>query len=345
MFKKNRSKVENVPEHLIIRFLEKTILEEEKELLYEWLCEDDGNKEELLRLLEIWDYQDLLSHGDVMRSWEQLCRKIERIEVEKTAISIPVRSQKRKMRWTSYAAAAIVALAFATWFVMRSEDIPEQVVRQMVIIQKNKGVLMHILPDSSVVWLNEESRMTYSQPFVGEKRQVTLEGKAYFEVKKNSAEPFVVEARNIEVLVTGTEFVVNTASSDCTSVVLITGSVEIDAKDEAGQNVSHSRLVPGQQADIDRRNGRIALQPMQTHYHRAWKDGTYRFTDESLHKVAEQLSWHFGVTIHVSPELADKRLTGRVTPQHSVKDVLENIRTLHTVKYSVRQNEIFITKK
>ena len=48
------------------------------------------------------------------------------------------------------------------------------------------------LPDGSNVWLNAGTRMQYPVSFMKDKREVILDGEAYFEVARNEKCPFVV---------------------------------------------------------------------------------------------------------------------------------------------------------
>ncbi len=50
------------------------------------------------------------------------------------------------------------------------------------------------LPDGSEVWLNAASSIRYPIAFNGKERKVELQGEAYFEVKKNARQPFIVDA-------------------------------------------------------------------------------------------------------------------------------------------------------
>lgn len=45
------------------------------------------------------------------------------------------------------------------------------------------------LPDGTLVWLNAGSKITYSQGFSVDNRDLTLEGEGYFEVKRNEEVP------------------------------------------------------------------------------------------------------------------------------------------------------------
>src|SRR5882757_3190905 len=72
------------------------------------------------------------------------------------------------------------------------------------------GTYMVVLPDQSKVWLNSASSLKYPASFDGlADREVTLTGEAYFEVAKNSAQPFRVHVDEATVDVLGTNFNIN----------------------------------------------------------------------------------------------------------------------------------------
>lgn len=62
------------------------------------------------------------------------------------------------------------------------------------------------LPDQTEIVLNRYSSLTYPERFRGKDRKVQLQGEAYFEVSKDAAHPFKVEAGAIIVQVLGTHF-------------------------------------------------------------------------------------------------------------------------------------------
>src|SRR5699024_12530140 len=70
-----------------------------------------------------------------------------------------------------------------------------------------------ILPDDSRVRVNANARLRYSRRWnSAENRMVSLEGEAFFEVKKDEVtqKKFIVNAGDLKVEVLGTEFNVNT---------------------------------------------------------------------------------------------------------------------------------------
>lgn len=87
------------------------------------------------------------------------------------------------------------------------------------------------MPDGSVVWLNSETKLTYPNQFADDRRLVSLEGEAYFEVAKDAKKPFVVQAGEIDVEVLGTCFDLDSYSSgEFVKTALLNGSVKISGK-------------------------------------------------------------------------------------------------------------------
>ena len=94
------------------------------------------------------------------------------------------------------------------------------------------------LPDGTNVWLNARSEMRYPAVFTGNKREITLDGEAYFEVTHNEDKPFVVQTNKCNVEVLGTKFNVEAYSDSedfCTS--LMEGSVRVSDKGNPSESL------------------------------------------------------------------------------------------------------------
>lgn len=63
-----------------------------------------------------------------------------------------------------------------------------------------------ILPDGTDVWLNAGTTIRYPISFMKGKREIILDGEAYFEVVHNEKCPFVVHTYAMDVEVLGTKF-------------------------------------------------------------------------------------------------------------------------------------------
>ncbi|MBC7889752.1 MAG: FecR domain-containing protein [Ferruginibacter sp.] len=84
------------------------------------------------------------------------------------------------------------------------------------------------LPDGSQVLLNANSTITYKNDFLGDIREVSLSGEAFFDVVKDKSKPFVIHTGSIDIKVLGTSFNVRSYPNEkTTETALIRGSVEI----------------------------------------------------------------------------------------------------------------------
>lgn len=109
--------------------------------------------------------------------------------------------------WIGIAAAVVLSI-FVVLFVAQQNDQIEQEQSEYP-----KTVTTHAeadttikLPDSSMVRLDSDSELIVSNDFDQGVRSVSLVGKAYFEIKNNSARPFVVQTNHSYIRVLGTKF-------------------------------------------------------------------------------------------------------------------------------------------
>lgn len=118
------------------------------------------------------------------------------------------------------------------------------------------------LPDSSVVYLNHNSKLTYDESF--SPRRVKLEGEAFFCVN-DGATPFVIETpEGEEVTVLGTEFNL-IASIDIVAVEVEIGIVTL----RIGGGDLFREIRRGQRVDFNRHDNGLHLGQAK-HHHRNW---------------------------------------------------------------------------
>ena len=148
------------------------------------------------------------------------------------------------------------------------------------------------LSDGSEVWLNANSKFSYPAVFNGTERTVMLEGEAYFKVASNKEAPFIVMTPNITTRVLGTEFNIKDYASDESSVVLISGSVEVS-------NVlreDYILLSPGEEASLQL-NGSFALNKVDVESYVYWKEGFFYYDDLSLLSIMQDIGRWYNVNI------------------------------------------------
>ncbi|MBO9635328.1 MAG: FecR domain-containing protein, partial [Chitinophagaceae bacterium] len=194
------------------------------------------------------------------------------------------------------------------------------------------------LADGTEVWLNAATKLRYPAHFGGvTRREVFLEsGEAYFKVKKNTALPFIVNAKGMEVQVLGTEFNVNTYTKDI-ATTLVNGSVRLNATG------LQAMLDPGLQGSLS--NGRFSTKTVDTEIYTAWKDGQIIFDEISLEEATNNLSRLYDFDfVFSSPELKTRKVGGRLKKEAHIEDVLALIEQPAYVKFNINGKTITVSQ-
>ncbi|MGZ3819217.1 MAG: FecR family protein [Mucilaginibacter sp.] len=109
------------------------------------------------------------------------------------------------------------------------------------------------LPDGSKVWLNSGSNIKYAAAFgANGKREVELNGEAFFDVVHDSKHPFIVHAGKFNVVVLGTAFNVKAYATDSTmETTLIRGKVVVLNQTKPGSRIV---LLPNEKLTVKTNN-------------------------------------------------------------------------------------------
>lgn len=334
-----------IAEEIIIRSIQKVATPEELSILNKWLRVGKENVAYYCQLEEIWHSRKSLSKEAIQSGWQMLFGEIATHPQREQTPLVPIK--KRKYTWLRYAAAIFIGvlLSTAVWMILSdtSKESQEHILVQNVVYNKT-GVQSLALPDHSEVWINEDTRITYPEKFTGKIRSVALEGKAYFDIRKDPEKPFIVQIGNAEIEVTGTEFFVETGLEEQSYITLISGSVNLNYKNSEDKKISTS-LAPGEQARINRLNGSVEIENIDTGYYVAWKDGIYRFIDEPLERIVPLLAKRFDLDIWISPSLKNKHFTGRVIPGENMEDILKSFGKSYPIKYRISGRNVYVDEK
>ncbi len=187
-----------------------------------------------------------------------------------------------------------------------------------------------ILPDSSEVWLNSGSAISFPRQF-GENRNVELTGQAYFKVVKDGKQ-FVVKTSFGSIEVMGTTFDVKAYSNENFETTLIEGSVNV-----VSNSNKVATLQPGQQSVITPANN-FSVYKVNTDLITSWKEGKLIFEKEPFENVATALERWYNVKIELQGEKL-KRLgyTGTIEME-TFSEVLELIKSTTPIKYKFDKN-------
>lgn len=203
------------------------------------------------------------------------------------------------------------------------------------------GRRAHItLEDGTVAWLNAGSRLIYPVVFDGLKREVFLEGEAYFDVSQKAGVPFFVYTNNLRTAVLGTGFNVSAYADDAEqSVVLVTGNVKVKANNSNKEHL----LQPGEKAGYMINDQQLSKQIVNTLEYTAWKDGRLQFEHAPLNHIIKRLSRYFN--IHIALQANEQAtFSGDLDLADNVESVLDAVSASTGLSYKKTGDEIIFKK-
>ncbi|WP_207429983.1 FecR family protein [Sabulibacter ruber] len=301
---------------LMAKALRGELSEQEQLEFSAWLNEDDAHMQQWADALEVWDEvgteQNVTFQPNAELAWEKLCSKIELPTETKVIQLVPEEPTLKIERsedgsenersepvvrqlnpWNTlykYAAAFVLAAGLA-WLGYLQFNTSSDAWTQIATTAGQRQLIY--LPDSSQVFLNENSRLRYQTAFNGSERKVELVGEGFFEVRKNPEQPFVIQSGNAQTKVLGTSFNVRAVKGESDVTVAVkTGKVAFSSLKDKKQVL----LTPGFTGVLSA-NGSLVKKETVKETGLAWQ--SLEFENTSIKEVADQLEKYFKVSIEV----------------------------------------------
>ena len=232
------------------------------------------------------------------------------------AHGIVQKPRRRALPWVSGVAAAAAAVILCV-FLFRSND-------QQIQLMASAEVQEFVLPDGSEVTLAPGSRLTYSEKYP---RNTRLEGKAFFEVARDEAEPFEITSDGAFVRVLGTKFMVDAGTS--IKEVYVTEGKVLFSRSSDSEGVI---LTKDMQATLSESDAVpvVAMEPDVNSI--VWQRGSFIFDKTPLREVLETLSGYYKVSFAATD--LDKQLSGEFYAEDLdlIISLIESALDVHIVK-------------
>ena len=206
------------------------------------------------------------------------------------------------------------------------------------------GQYQVILSDGTKVWLNAASSIKFPASFAGAKqRRIEISGEAYLEVAKDKQHPFIVVSGTQEIEVLGTHFNVNDyADETVAQTTLIEGSVRVRPLHTANANGAKKVLKPGQKSLITGQE--IVVRTANVNEVIAWKEGDFRFADQSVPDIMKQLARWYDVDIVYLGDVSDVKLNASISRGRNVSQILNMMEKTGEVHFKIEGRKIIVTK-
>lgn len=212
------------------------------------------------------------------------------------------------------------------------------------IIVPTGGEYNLILSDGTRVYLNAESVITFPKHFTGERREVTLEGEAYFHVTASKEHPFIVKTKDMDVMVTGTEFNVKAYPDEMNvQTTLLQGVVTVFSGFEKKEKME---IKPNQQAEWCRRSVKMRVREVDPDLFMAWKNGRFIFRQDRLGDIMRTLARWYGVeVVYLDESVKSMLFAGKLDRSEEITPILDVLRTTDKLSVDVKGKKIVIGLK
>lgn len=235
------------------------------------------NPEEYKALQAFWAPQKSdLAKFDTSEGWKAVTKKTT--------------APKRVLMYTYLRRAASIAavflLAIVGVYMFSNQNVSSELITVIAKAQNEKVALA----DGSIVYLNKDATLSYPEVFNSNKRELTLNGEAFFEVAKDATRPFIVHTTHSDVAVLGTSFNVH-AESNQTEVSVTTGKVKVQSLNREESTI----LIPNQSATVNEEG--LDTYPTSNKNYMAWKTGVFYFEKTTLNDVVSDLNSYYSPKI------------------------------------------------
>jgi transmembrane sensor len=268
---------------------------------------------------------------DTEASWTTIEAAINKSKSNAHTLAKP-----KEKRWYKYAIAAsiLIMFGFSHYFLVEK---PQDIKRFITQRDERKEI---VLPDSSHVRLNFNTKLSYSQNGSGQ-RIVNLKGEAFFDVKKD-AKPFVVQTQNAKISVLGTAFAL-TSRWVKTQLWVKRGKVSFNNLNSVDSAVV---LIKDQFSESEGKKAPTKPEAISAEDLPGWVQGKIIFNRAPMKDVAKQLEREFDINILiVSREIENQTVTGEFK-NDDIEQVLSAIGVSLSFEYRLLNGSyiLFITE-
>lgn len=328
-----------ISSRLIDKYLNDTCTPLERELVHEWYCSFENETEPLSYLSE--SQQQELNQ-----------RMISQIDYN---IHLQENHNRKRSIYIGYSAIALAAtllivmglfLFFVEQPVAQKKISRAGTVPGLLVVQNGSSILKRqLLPDGTVIWLNPNSKITYAKKFAENGlREVSLNGEAFFDVKRDPLHPFFIKTGNVNVRVLGTSFNIKAyEKADKAEISVITGKVLVYLDQDIDKKNNHKVfLLPNQKATYLKRTSNFYKERDFTL--KMWERDSFTFDDTPLREVIKILEKQFSIEIQViNPEINKYTLKADFNNQN-LPNILELLSKSMDISYQISGNQIQISK-
>lgn len=354
---------------LIIKSIKGTLSEEEGIFLLHWVNESEERKNIYASVRDVWALNEMMKqeNHDNRQAYKKVMGKINpyqhlRLKIAITAavifiaIMIPNFIATNFRSFGFFEEKQIVLISNNSSYTVNDKLSVEKI--ETILSEKSvqttfkenqvnriivpSGKTCEIaLSDGTSVILNAMSELTFPSYFSDSLREVTLEGEAVFNVKRDEQAPFIVKTNNTITRVLGTHFNISAYRQDKEEVIsLLSGSVKTTV------NGLEQMLKPGEQVRLNYEKGSINIVHFNPEEVFAWQSDLFLFEDRSLLFITKHIERWYDVEFEFTcNSLKNINAYVKIKKNKSLNELLDALSSTNKVHFEKHEDKIFVLPK
>lgn len=248
--------------------------------------------------------------------------------------------------WLKMAAAAILIMALISslFYIIGGSSIKQQDLTKHIIVPHNENRVIS-LSDGSTIILSPGSMLNYPPSFDGmKKREVFLDGQAFFDIHHNPSIPFIVHTGNLETMVLGTAFNIKAISGEAEITVTVKrGKVKVTDKEKISDIIT-----PNQQIIYNKERVSSDTKTIDSESYLDWKAADLLFDNLTIAEASQLLEERYKVNITITDlSVSTQRFTASFPKNETLEQALKSICVFNelTYDYNKERSSVIISNK
>jgi len=371
---KNSEPIKDDIKTLIVNYLTSSATEKDLDLLNNWINASPENRRYFNQIKDTWirsGRRKINSLTQAEESWSRLKAKLSNNSQRSVSGEINP-GRIRILKYLKLAASWLLIFGLGsavTWLISgRSDDKTATSGNGTIEFHTPfgaKGVIL--MPDSTKIWLNAGTTITYNQDYGRNDRILNLNGEAYFDVKKDSLHSFIVNTQDIAIHALGTRFNVKSYPDEKTiSTTLEEGKIDVrflsiaDRKEsvllkpkdkliyhkETSEKVKYTEsaeeriILPDTKNKVTDLKNIAVIPNVRTELYTSWKDPRWIIDREPLSTLVPMLERRFNLKIIFEDEqLKNFKFTGTIENE-TVDQLLSALKFTAPIYYTISKDTL-----
>ena len=271
---------------------------------------------------------------DVDRAWDRLHTRLADEQLLDQGAKLVVMPFITRMKW----AAAVVVLCVLGAFIGLYMNLEKE---RSTLISIHNGdrvnTLVKTLDDGSVVYLTSGATLICPEQFAADKRQVSVQGDALFDVQSNRDCPFIIETEAAVIEVLGTSFNIKTAGRESFELSVQHGVVKVTLK----KTGAHTLVESGEMVRLDDKQQLLKEQLTDRKKFARYSEKIC-FKDECLENIVHVINKMSDKPISISDNNLKNREITIPFNNNTIEEMVELLCKVLDLKYADDGKEIVI---